>query len=215
MTAEAQGGLGAILLAGGRGTRVDGAIKPLFDVGGRTLLTAAVDAAVAAGADPVTVVSGVLDDALPVTWVRESPPFGGPAAAVVTALDAWPVDHEPNWTLLLACDLPQVGTAVPLLLSELPSAANTDTDGFCLVDASGRSQWLTAVYRTASLRAAAGALPDRGRNLPLRALIAPLTVRAIAAPDDLSRDVDTWEDLSEARRKARPTPTARLSKESP
>ncbi|MGM1016674.1 MAG: molybdenum cofactor guanylyltransferase [Actinomycetota bacterium] len=213
MTAEVPGGLGAILLAGGRGTRVDGAVKPLFDVGGRTLLAAAVDAAVTAGADPVTVVSGVLDDALPVTWVRESPPFGGPTAAVVTALDAWPVDDEPGWTLLLACDLPQVGTAVPLLLSERPSA--DDADGLCLVDASGRLQWLTAVYRTALLRAAAGALPDRGRDLSLRELIAPLTVRAIAAPDDLSRDVDTWEDLSEARRRARPTPTARLPKESP
>ena len=34
----------AILLAGGRASRVGGAAKPLFEVGGRTLLHAGVDA---------------------------------------------------------------------------------------------------------------------------------------------------------------------------
>ena len=84
--APVAGGLGAILLAGGRATRVDGAAKPLFEVGGRTLLSAAVTAATDAGARPVTVVAPILDPGLDVTWVREDPPFGGPAAAIVAAL---------------------------------------------------------------------------------------------------------------------------------
>lgn len=206
------GGLGAILLAGGRATRVDGATKPLFEVGGRTLLSAAVEAATDAGARPITVVGPVLDAALPVAWVREEPPFAGPAAAVVAALESWlaGAEPEPEWTLLLACDLPRVGAAVRRLVADivlLPS----DTDGACLADASSRPQWLTGVYRTRVLRDAASALPDRGQDAPVRALMADLAIAVVAAPDDLTRDVDTWQDLEEAR--ARSASTDRATEE--
>jgi molybdopterin-guanine dinucleotide biosynthesis protein A len=191
-------GLGAILLAGGRASRVGGAPKPLFEVGGRTLLGAAIDAVADAGARPITVVGPVLDPSFDVEWVREDPPFGGPAAAVVAALTSWPVAAGPAWTLLLACDLPGVGAAVRRLVADillLPS----DTEGLCLADESSRPQWLTGVYRTSALRAAASGLPDRGRDAPVRALIDDLAVAVIPAPDRLTRDVDTWEDLDEAR----------------
>ncbi|GAA2975363.1 molybdopterin-guanine dinucleotide biosynthesis protein A [Microbacterium terrae] len=194
--------LGAILLAGGRGTRVDGAAKPMFDVGGRTLLAAAVDAARRAGADPITVAAPLLDPALAVDWVREDPPFGGPVAAAVTALDAWAASGlAPAWTLLLACDLPTVDAAVARLVADmvlLPS----DTDGLCLGDASSRPQWLIGVYRTAALQRAASDLPDGGRDASVRALVSELAIAVIAAPDALTRDVDTWEDLEEARARA-------------
>lgn len=194
--------LGAILLAGGRGSRVGGAIKPLFDVGGRTLLGATIDAARDAGAGPVCVVAPVLDSASPVTWVREDPPFGGPAAAVVAAFEAWAgADVDPEWTLLLACDLPEVGDAVRRLLADralLPA----DVDGVCLADASSRPQWLIGLYRTAPLRGAASALADGGRDASIRALLADLAIAAITVHDGaLTRDVDTWEDLEDARRR--------------
>lgn len=194
-------GLGAILLAGGRATRVDGAAKPLLEVGGTTLLAAAVSAATDAGARPITVVAPVLDPALPVEWVREDPPFGGPAAAVVAALDAWPRGADPEWTLVLACDLPAAGPAVRRLVADL-MLLPADTDGVCLGDAASRPQWLTGLYRTRALRDAASALPDRGRDAPVRALLADLAIAVVAAPDDLTRDVDTWEDLEEARARA-------------
>jgi molybdopterin-guanine dinucleotide biosynthesis protein A len=193
--------LGAILLAGGRATRVGGAAKPLFEVGGRTLLSAAVAAATDAGARPVTVVAPVLDEALPVTWVREDPPFGGPAAAVVAALDSWPAEADPAWTLLLACDLPGAREAVRRLVGDLPLLP-ADSDGVCLGDGASRPQWLSGVYRTGALRQAASALPQRGRDQPVRALVEELAVAVISAPDDLTRDVDTWEDLEEARARA-------------
>lgn len=183
--------LGAILLAGGRASRVDGAVKPLFEVGGRTLLRAAVDAVTDAGAHPVTVVAPVLDEGLPVDWVREDPPFGGPAAATVAALESWAED--PEWTFLLACDLPRVGGAVARLVADLPLLPR-DTDGLCLADASSRPQWLTGVYRTAALREAASALPDRGRDASVRALVAELAIAVVRAPAE-SDDIDTWEDL--------------------
>ncbi|WP_203580344.1 molybdenum cofactor guanylyltransferase [Microbacterium hibisci] len=193
--------LGAILLAGGRATRVGGAAKPLFEVGGQTLLHAAVTAVTDAAARPITVVAPVLDETLPVTWVREDPPFSGPAAAIVAALSSWPDADDPDWTLLLACDLPGVGAAVRRLVADLPLLP-ADTDGICLADRSSRPQWLIGAYRTGALRAAASALPDGGRDAPVRALLDDLAIAVIAAPDDLTRDVDTWEDLEEARQRA-------------
>ncbi|MEU1971031.1 NTP transferase domain-containing protein [Microbacterium sp. NPDC019599] len=193
---------GAILLAGGRAARVDGAAKPLFEVGGQTLLARAVTAVTGTGAQPIVVAGPVLDAALDVAWVVEDPPFGGPVAGIVAALsrdDLWA--PEPDWTFVLACDLPRVGAAVERLRSDillLPS----DTEGVCLADASSRPQWLTGAYRTRALRAAAKAVPDAGRDAPVRVLLADLAIAAIAAPDDLTRDIDTWEDLSSARASA-------------
>ncbi|MFT4220472.1 MAG: NTP transferase domain-containing protein [Microbacterium sp.] len=200
--------IGAILLAGGRGSRVGGAVKPLFVVGGRTLLHAAVDAARDAGADPITVAAPVLDPTLPVTWAPEDPPFGGPVAGIIAGLDSWrdswddsapgaPAAAVPEWTLVLACDLPDVGAAVSRLVHDmmlLPS----DIGGVCLADATGRAQWLTGLYRTAALRETASTLPDRGRNASMRALVAGLNVAVVDAPD-ATRDIDTWEDLKRAK----------------
>ena len=83
-----QSDLAAILLAGGRGSRMGGVHKPLLEVGGTTLL----DAAIAAARD-----GGLRTDRRGrrpsrrcahdgSTWVREDPPFGGPAAAILAAL---------------------------------------------------------------------------------------------------------------------------------
>jgi molybdopterin-guanine dinucleotide biosynthesis protein A len=190
---------GAILLAGGRATRVGGAQKTLFEVGGETLLARAVRAVRDAGADPVVVAAPVLDDALDVAWVREEPAYGGPAAAIVAALDRSQLWRpEPEWVLVLACDLPRVDAAVALLRDAV-ALVPADTDGVCLGDASSRPQWLTGVYRTRALRAASRALPDRGRDAAVRALIDDLAVAVLAAPDDVTSDVDTWEDLERAR----------------
>jgi len=193
--------LGAILLAGGRATRVNGAAKPLFDVGGRTLLAAAAHAAVDAGARPITVVAPVLDEALPVTWVREDPPYSGPAAATVAALTSWPAADDPDWTLLLACDLPRVDAAVRRLVADIVLLP-ADADGLCLGDASSRPQWLIGVYRTRTLRAAASTLPNGGVDASMRALLDDLAITVTSVPGDLTRDVDTWEDLEEARARA-------------
>jgi molybdopterin-guanine dinucleotide biosynthesis protein A len=183
--------LGAILLAGGRGSRMGGVAKPLLEVGGMTLLDAALSAARDAGADPIVVVGPPDDAHAGLTWTREDPPFGGPAAAILTAL---PLITTPR-TLVLACDLPRVAEAVRLLLS-----VADDADGACLEDATGHRQWLTGLYRTDALRAAAETMPDAGRNASVRALLGGLAVTAVAASDAVAFDIDTWDDLSTARR---------------
>ena len=86
---------GAILLAGGRGTRLDGVDKPLLMIDGDSLLNRTIDAAAAMeGVRPITIVGpdrpGAFtpeDSPAPLQRVREDPPYGGPAAAVIAAAD--------------------------------------------------------------------------------------------------------------------------------
>jgi molybdopterin-guanine dinucleotide biosynthesis protein A len=186
----------AILLAGGRGSRMGGVHKPLLDVGGMTLLDAAITAAREAECEPIV---GVGDPAIAVSalataiaWVREEPPFGGPAAAIVAALALIDARHA----YVLACDLPRVGDAVRLLRD-----ASMTGDGICL-NASGQRQWLTGLYRVEALRTAALALPDQGRDSSVRSLLGGLSITSVAASDDLAFDIDTWDDLNEARRRS-------------
>ncbi|GAA1853344.1 molybdenum cofactor guanylyltransferase [Microbacterium koreense] len=191
--------IGAVLLAGGRASRMDGVAKPLLDVGGRSLLVRAVDAAASCGADPITVVGPELDAHLPVTWVREDPPFGGPAAAIVAAVNALADDAEaPEWMLVLACDLPTVDAAVRVLVNGI-ALQPTGVDGLCLTDDTSRPQWLIGIYRTAALRRGVAGIPAQGRDAPVRALLDDLAIATITTADSLTRDVDTWDDLSRAR----------------
>lgn len=179
----------AILLAGGRGSRVGGAVKPLFEVGGATLLSAAVTAVRRAGARRVIVVAPVLDEALDVTWVREDPPFGGPVAAIVAALR----DVDADDLYVLACDTVAPADVMSRLAAPLPPGV----DGVCLDD--GRRQWLMGRYRSAAVREAASILPAAGRDASMRALLGGLEIASIRVDADLTRDVDTWDDLREAR----------------
>ncbi|WP_168387112.1 NTP transferase domain-containing protein, partial [Microbacterium sp. K41] len=63
-----------IVLVGGRGRRMGGAVKPLLKIGGETLLARTLRALDRAGAAPVYAVGPVLDAAAEVRWVREDPP---------------------------------------------------------------------------------------------------------------------------------------------
>ena len=185
----------AIVLAGGRASRLGGAAKPLLEVGGVGLLSNTIAAAREAGANRIIVAGDAALDDPSLTWVREDPPFGGPVAAIIAALP----QVEADWTLVLACDLPGIERALALLpLHE--RTTRPSSDGVHLTDASGRPQWLTALYRTSALREAAASVLDNGRNAPVRSLVGALNLTSIHAPEPATRDVDTWEDLEWARR---------------
>ncbi|MCS3444210.1 molybdenum cofactor guanylyltransferase [Microbacterium phyllosphaerae] len=180
----------AIVLAGGRASRLGGAAKPLLEVDGRTLLDHAVVAL--ADCEPVVVVGPRMPVGGHVVWTQETPAFGGPVAGIAAGLAL--IDSAEVY--VLAADLPNAEAAVALLRQHPPPSENQD--GLCLADASGRMQWLTGRYRVAALRTALTRLPDAGRDASARALLGGLAIGTLPA-GDLATDVDTWDDLERAR----------------
>ena len=183
----------AVVLAGGRATRLGGVAKPLVEVRGRTMLEAAL--AAAAGAERIVVV-GPLPVPEGILRTVEDPPHGGPAAALAAGLATLDVDAP--WTLVLASDLPGAEGAVPTLLSA--AAAESAADGVCFHDAQAHPQWMLAIYRTAALRQAIAAVDTT--DLSMRRLLAPLDLRSLPGDPAAIGDCDTWADIDAANASA-------------
>lgn len=186
----------AIVLAGGRASRLGGIDKPRMSVGGSRLIDDVVAASAEAGCGTIVVAGpdgadGVLP---PVTRVREDPPFGGPVAGIAAALPHVTTER----VLLLAGDLADPYGVLELLLGARTPAG--PASGLCLADQDGREQWLAGAYPTRGLRDGAAALPDGGRGASLRQLLRGIRITAIPAPASVVRDVDTWEDVDIAGR---------------
>jgi molybdopterin-guanine dinucleotide biosynthesis protein A len=183
---------GAVVLTGGRAVRLQGADKATIEVGGATLLErvlAAVD-----GIDEVVVVGEEVGTSRPVTWLREDPHGGGPAAALLAGLSGLP--RTPRWVVVLAVDLPLVTTGTVQRLRD--ACGQEGPDGALLVDEGGHRQLLCAVYRTEALLAAAPPLEDRP-GLSVRRLVSPLRLVEVEALPGEADDVDTWADLTVIR----------------
>jgi len=178
--------LGAIVLAGGRASRLGGVDKVALEVDGASLLSRGVAAAHAVGATVVAV--GPPHAGVDVEWVREDPPFGGPVAAIATALPHVTAD----WVLVLAGDLRRPDAAVAALITAEP-----DDDGCLLADGDGRPQWLCAIYRTAALRKAVSALGDPA-GASMKQLLGGLRLARHPISHDVVADVDTPADARDA-----------------
>lgn len=166
-----------IVLTGGRSARMGGRPKPDLEVGGHSMLDAALGAL--AGAQQVVVVGPGGD-------LREDPPYSGPVAALAAGLArvTAPV------VVVLAADLPFVTvTAVEALVGQASAVA---------VDDDGRPQYLLAAYRTEEL---GDALPEQVTGHALRHVverIGPRQVRLAGRPPPWW-DCDTPDDLEQAR----------------
>lgn len=175
----------AVVLAGGRAVRLDGVDKAGLEIGGRTLLTRALDAVV--DAREVVVLGDPVPTERPVTFTRESPRFGGPAAALLTGLDA--LASVPSYVAVIAVDMPRLTAGTLRRLTE----AAQGRDGAVLVGPDGRRQLALVVSSTrlAEIR------PDHEHqhDLALWRLLSPLDLVEVAAVGDEHRDVDTWTDL--------------------
>lgn len=186
--------LDAVVLAGGRGSRLGGADKAALLLDGVPLVDRAVAAVRGVGSCVVVGPPGVTAG---VTVVREDPPFAGPVAGIAAGLTA--LGEGAEAVVVLACDLADPTAAVAALLAAWPPGA--DADGVCLVH-EGRAQWLTAIYRRAALRAALDRLGDpAGRSV--RDLVAGLLLVEVTA-GTAAADIDTWEDLRRAGEQERP-----------
>lgn len=178
----------AVVVAGGRATRLGGVDKGELEVGGRSLLSRALGAVAAAHH---TVVVGA-NRPLPadVVSTRETPAGGGPVAALAAGLEYVDVDV----VVLLACDMPfltqqHVNRLVQAVSDHLHS------DGALLVDETGRRQPLAAAYRTTALRAAVEALGEPA-GASMWALTNRLTLIEAAADSETTLDCDTWADVA-------------------
>ena len=185
--------LGGVVLSGGGAARFQGADKASMEVGGTTLLEHVL--AALAEVTEVVVVGEELVTSRPVTFVREDPVGGGPAAGLLAGLTGFP--RPPRLTVVLAVDMPMVTTDTVRRL-RVAGERDGDGDGALLVDEDGRRQYLCGVYRTESLRRAAPAY-EQQHGLSMRALLSDLDLVEVPALPGESRDVDTWEDLSALR----------------
>jgi len=182
----------AVVLAGGRGSRLGEDDKAAVTLGG----TSALDRLLSSLPEgvPVVVAGPERGTRRPVTFRRERPVHGGPVAGIASALEAvgTPV------TALLAVDMPWAGALVARLVAEL---ASTQAAALVPVDGAGFRQPLCAAVRTEAVRRALRGLGDpHGRSLrELMSLInvqeRPLREAELPWVDD----IDTPEDLRRAR----------------
>lgn len=182
----------AVVLAGGDARRMGGVDKPALAVGAASLLDRVLLAV--ADAQAIVVVGPVRPVSRAVRWTLESPPGGGPAAALAAGMS----EVSSPVVAVLAADLPFLHRAV---IGRLLLACGTQ-DGAVLVDEEGRDQLLVGVWRTDVLR---DALPDDVADASLRQVL-PLgrAVRVTLPPAPGTpapwTDCDTPTDLARARR---------------
>lgn len=221
----------AIVLAGGAGQRLGGVDKPGLSVGGRTLL----DRVLAACRDArrTVVVGGRRTTERPVVWAQESPPGGGPVAALDAGLrqlakewsrptggtrqiggdnqggpwtEGTRETAEPGTVLVLSADLPFLREATVRALTEELSRRGERCEGVLLTDSTGRQQPLVAAYAAEPLRREVALLATEYGSLaglPLRMLTQELDLHRMDGEPTATFDCDTWEDISAARARIR------------
>lgn len=205
---------GAIILAGGRGSRLGGHDKALLTLDGVTLLERALaalaDSAALAPGATVTVVGPERPEviarlsrtfsgaAFTITTTRETPAFAGPAAAVAAGAAA--LGTATGQVLLLAVDCLRPREVIQYLLAAAPPSSSV----LIPTDATGRQQPLASLWPAPLLLHAISAL-EAGRglaNASMRHLLAGVDVTSPHnlgdPPPGLFADADTWEDMERA-----------------
>jgi molybdopterin-guanine dinucleotide biosynthesis protein A len=181
--------IGAVVLTGGTAVRLDGVDKASIELGGLTLLEHALGAML--DIDEVVVVGDPVPTTRPVTFTREDPPGGGPAAGLLQGLRCFA--RRPDVVVVLAVDMPLVTSSTVRRLTEA-----VEHDGAALIDDGRRLQYLCAAYRTDALDRARPGYEDE-HGLSMRALIGELRLAHVPAFGPETRDIDTWSDLRDLR----------------
>lgn len=179
-----------MVLSGGAAVRLGGVDKGSIEIGGRTLLDRVLDALV--DVPEVVVVGPEVPTERPVTFRREQPLGGGPAAAVAAGLTGFV--RLPGTVVVLAVDLPHLRPDTVRRLVD--AASGPGLDGARLVDADGRHQHLCAAYDGPRLSAACAA---DVHGLAMGALLRGMELADVPATGTEAHDVDTWEDLRALR----------------
>ena len=197
----------AIVLAGGRGSRLGGIDKATLELAGERLVDRVVRASRIAGAAQIIVVGPDSAGSGADVVLRERPEFAGPLAGIAAGITA----VTAPWVWVLACDLEYPERVCTVLgkdhvLAEPRSAA--EADGTLLIDGTGRPQWLAASYRSAALADACDNIGDEVVDAPVRRALQGLRLRELHVPTALAADIDTPESLAKARQRAGQEPGA-------
>ncbi len=186
----------AIVLAGGRSSRMSGQAKPQLTIGEATMLEHVLLAVRGAGTrvvvgPPQPVADGVL-------VIQEQPAGSGPVAGMSAGL----VNISAPTVVVVAADLPFLAPEViDRLVAALGRSAGADVA--LVVDQSGRDQYLLGAWRVAPLRTALARLaPLPGRAMGELVRAVNVTRIELPATGDVPApwiDVDTPADLDRAR----------------
>lgn len=178
----------ALILAGGRATRLGGIAKSEVTINGTSLLETLL-ASLPADV-PVIVAGPKTSTARPVMFRTEDQPFGGPVSGIAAAL---PAVATPI-VVILAVDMPRAGE----LASTLAEACVEGTDAVIPIDLDDRPQPLSAAYRTSALHRELAL--STSVNRAMRDVVNNLVVTHLKVEHpDLLDDIDTVDDLRRAR----------------
>lgn len=184
----------SIVLAGGAARRLGGVDKPQVRLAGVSMIERVL---AATGPSGRTIVVGPANGPVGVPTIQESPPGGGPVAAIGAAFAA--VEAEvADVVAILAGDLPLLTAGA---IAELRAvAARGRADGAVYVDARGQRQWLCGAWQAASVAGRLASLVDSRGSLDgaaLREFFGALAVAEVIHADDPPPwfDCDTEDDI--------------------
>lgn len=181
--------IGAVILAGGSAVRLSGADKASIELGGLTLLEHALGAML--DVDEVVVVGDPVPTTRPVTFTREDPTGGGPAAGLLAGLACFA--RRPDIVVALAVDMPLVTSSTIRRLIEAVRS-NAQSEGAALIDEGRKLQYLCAAYSRDGLERVRPPYEEE-HGLSMRALVHGLRLEHVPAFGPETRDVDSWSDL--------------------
>lgn len=173
----------AVVLSGGRGSRLGGRDKSRVVVEGRPMLEPVL--ASLAAAREIVVAGAAAPAPAGVRFVREDPPWGGPVAGLYAALDS--LASPAPLVAVVAVDMPWLtGDTIARLV-----AACAGRDGAALVDPDGVRQLCLVVRHEALVRLR----PDSADGFAVRRLLAPLDVAEVTGSGREAYDVDEPGDI--------------------
>ena len=184
-------GTWVVVLAGG-GSRRFGSDKLAAELDGRPLLEVTLGSI--PPELPVIVVGPERSVGRPVVFVREEPPGGGPAAALVAGLTA-ALDQGAERVATLPGDAPAAGTALPVLLAALTGddlvvAEGTDGQVFPLqlaCTAVGARRFVEAAGPSGGAAASVRRLLESLEPVPAHVVLDRVALADVDTPADLSR----------------------------
>ncbi|QJC22192.1 molybdenum cofactor guanylyltransferase [Arcanobacterium buesumense] len=189
---------GVIFLGGGHGKRLNGVVKPLLTLEGKTLLDYSLQALDDSVGHTRTIAVTAPDHRLPpgMPQTLEDPPFGGPVAGISVGLTyLYPNKNYPD----TGCERIAIFTGdaplAPLLLPRLLSHATERDGAICQWD--GRLNYLIGVYDVTAL---ARALPENPHGCSARKVLGALDLAIVTDDEHFSADIDIPDDICRVQR---------------